>query len=469
MSLVRDKRVKDAYMVETIRKMFERGELRKDHPLQRKSESWTADYRDGFIATIIKQEDVDSIKVCEQLSEYGVTLWVIDGGHRLTSLTDYRNDAFKIGNKIDMPIIEYQILKRNKNGNFIEDKNGKRVYETIKFDLRGKRYSDLPEELKEKFDNDKIDIIKHLDCSDEEIAYHIRRYNKQKSMNVAQTSVTYMEKTAKYLKEISTNNRFFKDCGVYSPKERVNGSTDRIIMESVMCMFHFDEWKKGGKSIAMYLDEVATKEEFYTLDRYMTELTKAVDDDVSDLFNTRDSFIWFALYKKCVDVGKSSSDFVSFLKAFKANDNAQMKFSILNKGGTKDKKIINDKLELLDMLMMEYFHISIETKTENLNTLDFLRENVSVDIEEEDVSFYEDMFDDLILNVDNSSKLLEDENRNSLIGVIAYGCAEDIDIDDWFVQYFKNNPNYIKNQKRSYLHMKESLNAFIGNEVETAS
>ncbi|RAZ93974.1 hypothetical protein DK853_37545, partial [Klebsiella oxytoca] len=79
MGFVRDKRVKDALMNSTIQNMFARGELRKDHPLQRKPGRWNHNERSGLIATVLKDEDMDSIKVCEQLSDTGVILWVIDG------------------------------------------------------------------------------------------------------------------------------------------------------------------------------------------------------------------------------------------------------------------------------------------------------------------------------------------------------------------------------------------------------
>lgn len=97
MDLVRDKRVKDALMNSTIQNMFSRGELRKDHPLQRKPGRWNDSDRDGLIATVLKDEDIDSIKVCEQLMAGGVILWVIDGLQRLTTLNLFYNNGFKLG------------------------------------------------------------------------------------------------------------------------------------------------------------------------------------------------------------------------------------------------------------------------------------------------------------------------------------------------------------------------------------
>jgi len=86
MDLMRERRTKDAYMNSAIQNMFMRGQLRKDHPLQRKPDQWDKQEKDGLIVTVLKGEDIDSIKVCEQLTEKGVVLWVIDGIQRLTVL-----------------------------------------------------------------------------------------------------------------------------------------------------------------------------------------------------------------------------------------------------------------------------------------------------------------------------------------------------------------------------------------------
>ena len=93
--LGRDKTKKDTYMVKTLLNMFKRKQLNKNHPLQRKADQWTDEAKSGLVATVIKGEDVDSIKICEQiLSSTEFILWLIDGLQRLTVLESYRNNAF---------------------------------------------------------------------------------------------------------------------------------------------------------------------------------------------------------------------------------------------------------------------------------------------------------------------------------------------------------------------------------------
>ena len=41
--------------------------VRTDHPLQRSSGQWSEEYRDGLIGTVLKNEDIPYIVICEQI------------------------------------------------------------------------------------------------------------------------------------------------------------------------------------------------------------------------------------------------------------------------------------------------------------------------------------------------------------------------------------------------------------------
>ena len=91
--------------------------------------------------------------------------------------------------------------------------------------------------------------------------------------------------------------------------------------------------------------------------------------------------------------------------------------------------------------------------------LKFVQENVSPDITNDDVSDYFSMLDEY--DVDKTSRLLEWQNEPSMVAIIAYSFKNDIDLDDWIKEYFKNNFMYFKDQKKNYLHMKENLEEYI--------
>ena len=462
----RDKVKKDQMMLGTLLNQFKRGQINKNHPLQRKPDQWTDEAKSGLAATIIKGEDIDSIKICEQIvSSTEFILWLIDGLQRLTVLESYKNNAFAIKKNLEMPIMYYQGV----------DESGK--VGVIEYDLRNKKYEDLPDELKEKFDSYAVDIVKHLDCTDEEIAYHIARYNRQTSMNVNQKNILVAWKIASEIKNL-TNNRFFKDCGNYNPKEDTKEVFNRIVCESIMTMFHLDNWKKA-KQMSIYLNDNATKEEFDIFEGELNRLCNIVDQDtVGQLFNSKNSFIWFAAFHKFTQFGIEDVKFIDFLeefqrtlhsKTFKEYENKN--FDTYDDGkGTKDKKVVKAKLDMLEQLMKEYLHIdnnisknNIVQNIENQNnseesTLSFVQENANPDATEEDIEFYRDMVEDCV-RVDEP---VYQQCERAVIAIMAYACKKEQDekFEKW-IQKYKNQTNFSPSQKTNFTYMKNSFDNFV--------
>ena len=448
--LGRDKTKKDTYMVKTLLNMFKRKQIDKNHPLQRKPDQWTYEAQSGLVGSVIKGEDIDSIKICEQIiSSTEFILWLIDGLQRLTVLESYRNNVFKIGKSLEMPYVYYQ--KENDDGEM----------ETIKYDLRGKYFNDLPEELQDAFDSYAIDVVKHLDCSDEEVAYHIGRYNRQTSMNTNQKNILPMYKVAGFIKKISDNNVFFEECGSYTEIEIRKGVVDRVVSESIMTMFHLDNWTKG-KTMSKFLNENATQKEFEIFESELDRLSKIIDKKTTGkLFNSKNSFIWFAAFHKFTRYGVDDSKFKDFLIAFQ-NDLHSKTFeeydndsfdTYENNKSTKDKKVVLAKLDILDKLMREYLHIE---EIENVTPESFVAEMVDMPVEtvKEEMDLYEDSLKDLENNtIRDGSKLLEVTNRLSLLAMVAYSYKNDVDLDDWLESYAAKNNTYFMDQRKNYLHM----------------
>lgn len=477
----RDKVKKDQMMLGTLLNQFKRGQIKKNHPLQRKPDQWSDEAKSGLAATIIKGEDIDSIKICEQIvSSTEFILWLIDGLQRLTVLESFKNNAFEIKKSLEMPIMYYQGV----------DENGK--VGVIKYDLRGKRYKDLPDELKEKFDSYAVDIVKHLDCTDEEIAYHIARYNRQTSMNVNQKNILVAWKIAPEIKKL-VSNRFFMDCGNYNPKEDTKEVFNRIVCESIMTMFHLDNWKKS-KQMSLYLNENATKAEFNIFENELNRLSKIVDQDtVGQLFNSKNSFIWFAAFHTFTQFGIEDIKFIDFLEEFQKTLHSKTFVEYENKSfdtyddgkGTKDKKVVKAKLNMLEQLMKEYLHITEEDKNEiafniektnsetenNKNesdtkpcesdsTLEFIQNNVSKDVSNEDIEEYQDFMDSYV-NIDSE---LYKQCSMALMALTAYAykCDRDIELGKWIENCQSRKwQNLSPSQEVNFKYMKRSFDNFV--------
>ena len=113
--------------------------------------------------------------------------------------------------------------------------------------------------------------------------------------------------------------------------------------------------------------------------------------------------------------------------------------------------------------MYEYLDINKEDLQE-VNVFEFVKENVKEDVTEEEIKFCECILDGLLLNVNNNTKLLDKQNKPSLIGLVAYSCEEDIDLDDWIVDYFNNHKEFKRNQKENYTYMMKDLTEYLNTE-----
>ena len=538
MNIVRDKVLKDDYMCSKLCAMIKRKELRNDHKQQRKSGQWSNETRDNFIVTVLLNEDFDAIKICEQITEdNGVFLWIIDGLQKSSYIAKFKDGAFKLGKNINPTTIEYQQVKVDENGIPMTDKYGDPVNETVSIDLRGKGYKDLPERLKENFDNCPVHIVKHLNCTDEEIARHIVRYNSGSPMVTNQKLVTYVTVTiAKYIKMVS-DHPFFNDCANYSSTVDKKGSIDRIVAETIMGINFFDSWTKNIKKLAKCIDEKANEEMFNVFNGYLDRLMDVVTPETGKLFCPKNAHIWFMLFDKFTKTGLPDERFGDFLNNF--DDLSNEKIEVENEyeltagsddatnvisyteldgvGNSKSASVIKDKLFIMESLMREYLHIedSVEEITEESESekvendsfdteiveelpekpviaevteysaignveiehvsgevvdstinadmksaLNFVRKYVDESISDLDVQDYEEYLDTITLDVDNSSKLLDAANHDSIIGIIAYAYQNDVDCDDWFKDYFNRNNTYDVDQKKNYLNMRNDLISF---------
>lgn len=235
-------------------------------------------------------------------------------------------------------------------------------------------------------------------------------------------------------------------------------------METVICMFHMDNWKKG-KQIGEYLNKHSSMEQFEVLNQEIGQLEKIMTDDLYSVFTAKDSFIWFTLFHRFTYAGLENEKFAEFLAAYQKELHAKevngMLFETVDKGkGTKDKTVILNKLMILETLMCEYLHIEKED-LEEVNLLEFVRENVNPDAVQEDIELYKDMLRDFIEKAERGSRLFDKYNQPSLVAVIAYVCKNDIKLDDWIMDFFAGNETYIRNQEENYLFMKYDLEDFI--------
>lgn len=346
-------------------------------------------------------------------------------------------------------------------------------FDKTEFDIRGKTFDMLPKELQRVFNQFSIRAVVHQSCTMERISELVCRYNNHRPMNSSQITFAHAYKYARKIRKI-TNHRFFKDCKNYTETRRKNGTYERIVCESIVAAFHLDDWQKNGKKMGTYLNDTAMDEEFEIFDGMLSRLESVIDDDSRDVFIGKNSFIWFALFHVFLQYKISDEKYSDFLKAFQSELHrkrvGEYSFDELNGNrGTKNKKLIIQKLHVLEQLMKEYLQASMLGKDglpvdKDINFEKFITENVGIGEEElrASIDLYHQTLDDLEFSaIKMGSKLLEPQNRISLLSMVAYSFKEDVDLDEWLEGYAKLNDTYFTDQRKNYLYMVQSLQTYL--------
>ena len=359
------------YSAEAIGKAIKANRINVNHPQQRQSDQWNAQTKSDLIVTMLHGYTFPSIILAEQTKDGSTVQWLIDGKQRATTITSYRDNEFKISKNAKRPIIHYKKPVLDENGNQVV-RNGFPLVEDAEFDVRKKSYEQLPEELKELIDNYSVGVDLYLNCDDEEVEYHILRFNQARPMTVSQKGIAHLGREFAQIVKGMANLPFFKEeCGSYTRAEYSNGTIDRIIIESVMAMYFLSDWKKGPAA-AEYLKVNATAREFDGLEEVMNRISDIGTEGVKDMFTSRDTFLWFATFKKFEDLGIDDDEkFVDFMIEFRENLISKeidgTSFLDLCSKASKDKSVVAAKLSILETLMYDFFHIKKEEVVEEFD------------------------------------------------------------------------------------------------------
>ena len=405
---------------------------------------------DGLAVTILNDDYIPPLILAEE--ESGKTV-IVDGGSRTAAFMMIRYGNHKIKPSVENPIIKYKKMEK--------DDNNKVIWSDAEFDIRNKTYEQFPKELQKKFDEYQVETVIH-ECDAETVSMYLRRYNVHTGMNANQKMFIYLPKFADHIRNIAGRNFFINNCDI-NDNEKEKGMLERVIAETVMSMFHFDKWNKNGKKIATYLNENASEDQFNKLDSNLERLENIITKETKTLFNSKDCFIWLTLFEKFTQFGLDDAKFGEFLNAFvdglkdKPVD-GKLFYTADEKGSTKDKSVVVDKLHILETLMKEFLHIEAPVTPES-----FISEMVDMPVEtiKEEMDCYEETLAGLEDNtIRDGSKLLDVANRLSLLAMVAYSYKNDVDLDDWLADYAAKNNMYYPDQRKNYLYMLKSLTAF---------
>lgn len=425
---------------------------------------WNKEMMNALIYSALSRKIyIPNIILAEEKKKNGTKqTYVVDGGQRTETLYRFKEEGYKVTKNLRNYLITYNKKKVDENGNYIRDEYGNIESEIELYDIRNKTYDDLPEELQDKFDNCPLTTAIYQDCTTEETSELVLLYNNHIGMNVSQKSLTYIGKYAEEIKRIKDTNRFLKDCTNLTEKEKIKGFWERVISESVMAVYHFDNWKKTPKDMCDYLNSHSSIEEYKVIENYFNRLIPYTDKmenkKVSELFTSKNMFIWIMLFDRFNKLNISDDKFGYFLQVFVSDlknkeINGENWETIDIDKHTKDRNVITKKVNYLETLMREHLHTEV---IKSVSKEEFIAQNVELTIKDvkQDMGMYEETLTKLEDKaIRDGSKLLNKENRLSLLAMVAYSYKNDIDLDEWMEDYAKNNNTYFVDQKKNFYAM----------------
>lgn len=128
---------------------------------------------------------------------------------------------------------------------------------------------------------------------------------------------------------------------------------------------------------------------------------------------------------------------------------------IVNEGKEEDTESLEDEVNSESVM-----DVNVKANGEDINagdtvsTIDFVKENVTENVNEEDIEFYKDMVDDCV-KVDSPVYV---SCKTALIALMAYACQNETDekFEKWIEQY-KYQTNFSRSQKVNYMYMKNNF------------
>lgn len=426
---------------------------------------WNREQVNELLVTVLREEYMPPVI----LGENGTCLKLVDGVQRSAALNRFRYANYKITSVIGNSLITYRRKVRDENGIVKTNAQKNIIWEEVTFDVRNKTYDNLPEELQKRFCEYPVEEVIYENCDERAMSCYVRKYNNHTAMNTEQKALTRIGSFAGEIREI-VSRRFFRDYSSFTEKEKMKGVPERVVVETIMCSHHLNDWRKQMKTICAYLELHATKKEFETLDGELNRLEHIITEDIKALFNSRDAVLFLTLFHRFVKLGVKDDRFAEFLRTFQ-NGLRMMKiqgraFDEISRGKrAKDKTVLRAQLKHLQILMKRF--LDNEKMSEVKRQEEFLAENVRIDkvMIHEDMELYQESLNDLVdRTIRIGSRLREEENRLSLLAMVAYSYQEDKDLDDWLAQYAEKTDLYDRNPVRNYLRMREDFERYEGGE-----
>lgn len=419
-------------VVSSIERDLGNNAISLNHPSQRESEQHPLKMKSEIICTVANGFPIDNLKAAEVIEDTIPRIYIIDGKQRIKDVIDFIGNKYKISKSIKRPVVKYI----DKNRQWAE------------FDLRNKYYKELPEELQNKILDYQFRYTLYLNCSEEDLAYHMYRHNQ--SVPMSKNNLGFIElgrERSEFVQGILMTDFFNPIYGNYSANDYKKSRVGGVIIEAISLINYMDKINKlSPEYLCTVLKENSTSEEFDDFEELVDRINNTISDDARTLFNVRDSLCWFKVFSDFTKMGIEDKYFAEFLDEFLEKINEDDSYvewkEILSKSGTRSYKNVVDKINVLNTYLGNFLKENgIETELpleKDVNEeASSIVEGTASETELENISTSEDISEEKVNDFSLSDTYYKVMKCNKLIYNIGMSDRDSKEISDCAMALYK--------------------------------
>lgn len=300
---------------------------------QRSAGVWDVQWKSDLIYSFLQGYTIPPIYIVKTGTENIVSMSVIDGKQRITSVREFLLDVFPM----------------SKNTRPVVDEEGK------EYNVAGLKFSQFPQELKEMLLQEEFEVSYYSDMTDDEIAWQMEKLNMQKPLNSTQrANVVIGEEMATAVAE-ATKNDLFEERVLLTEKKKNSGELKKMIFQSLMLYTGQDVCSLSGQDIEKHMKK-------NKVDKDTVDKIKEILDDLDSLLprsapvnenmnstNIPILVMNYDKYEQMMDDGEiTREDYKDFLKYwFEEGINSKAYQENVNRNG-QSKKYVSGRLRVMD-------------------------------------------------------------------------------------------------------------------------
>lgn len=308
-----------------------------DLPIQREL-VWNNKEKSWFIDTIFRYKVISPALINKHSDEN--IFDVVDGKQRLTTIKTFENNELRLSKDLSPLVID-----------------------DIEYEIAGKKFEQLDEELQSRFYDKDITVITMIDATDEEVSDIFSRINLGRPLNNSQRRSTVENVEVRNIINSITSHAFFEK--MLTPAQKRSAVEKDIVRQTLMLIEKSDKYDFGSfknadinKFLQYYNKKVSNPENKAEIEQKLENINKALDrldqefNEDTKINRLTLPFAIYGMYRMYKD-SKSTGKYVEWLRNFLntwGTDEEYMKYC---QGGTANAENVNGRLQ--------YFRAAIRT------------------------------------------------------------------------------------------------------------